>query len=119
MTMLTIGSSDDDRLDLVYAALANRKRREVLLVLSLRPASIAQLAGEQSLPAFHRHVIALEEAGLVERRKSGRVNFLALTRSGLQLAQQWIGQFHAYWGSDGETLENYVAHIIDSEGIDQ
>ncbi|MES2170736.1 MAG: winged helix-turn-helix domain-containing protein [Actinomycetota bacterium] len=113
--MLTIDEGDDDRLDLVYAALANRRRRQVVLTLSVRPASIAQLASQQgsSLPAFHRHVVALEEAGLVERRKSGRVTFLALTRSGLVAAQGWLGQFHSYWGNAGETLENYVA------GIDQ
>lgn len=108
--MLTV---EDDQLDLVFAALASRRRRQIVATLALRPASIAQLAQEQdsSLPAIHRHIVALEDAGLIHRRKAGRVNFLALTRSGLALAQGWLGGFHTYWGSDDETLDNYIAAI--------
>lgn len=104
---------DEDRLDLLFAALANRRRRAIVLALATHPASIAQLAQEQgmSLPAIHRHVIALEDAGLVHRRKAGRVNYLAITRSGLALALDWLGSFHPHWGSDEETLENYIAGI--------
>lgn len=104
----------DDELDLVLAALANRRRRRIVASLAIRPASIAQLAREQqsSLPAFHRHVTALEEAGLVHRRKAGRTTYLALTRSGLLTVQDWVGQFQAYWGTPDESLENYIASII-------
>jgi DNA-binding transcriptional ArsR family regulator len=105
--------ADDEQLDLVFAALASRRRRQIVSTLALHPASIAQLADAQgsSLPAIHRHIVALEDAGLIHRRKSGRVNFLALTRSGLALAQGWLGEFHTYWGSDEETLDNYIAGI--------
>ena len=104
---------DDDQLDAIFAALGNRRRRRIVLTLATRPVSIGQLAAEQgaSLPAIHRHVVALEEAGLVNRRKSGRVTFLALTRSGLLAAQGWLNGFHAHWGSSDESLENYLAGI--------
>ena len=109
--MLTV--SDEDALDRAFGALANRRRRHIVRTLALQPASIAQLAREQdvSLPAIHRHIIALEEAGLIERKKSGRENFLALRRVGVLIAQQWLGEFHAYWGESRESLENYVAAI--------
>jgi DNA-binding transcriptional ArsR family regulator len=108
---------DEDRLDLLFTALANRRRRAIVLVLATHPASIAQLADAQgmSLPAIHRHVVALEDAGLVTRRKSGRVNYLAISRSGLALALDWINGFHPHWGSDEETLENYIAALTDNE----
>ena len=114
--MLTV--EDDDRLDLVFSALASRRRRQIVSTLALHPASIAQLADEQgsSLPAIHRHIVTLEDAGLIHRRKSGRVNFLALTRAGLALAQEWLGDFHTYWGSDEETLDNYLAGIARANG---
>ena len=64
-----------------------------------------------SLPAIHRHVTVLEEAELIERKKHGRENFLALKRIGVLAAQQWLGEFHAYWGESHESLENYVAAI--------
>lgn len=106
-------TSDAKKLDRVLAALANKKRREVVYALGLQPASIGQLAYQQksSLPAIHRHIKVLEQAKLVRRKKSGRVNFLALDRSGLLLMQDWVAQYHAYWGSNEETLENYIDSI--------
>ena len=101
------------QLDCVLAALANEKRRRIVYSLGLQPASIGQLAKQQrsSLPAIHRHIRVLEQAKLVRRKKSGRVNFLALDRSGLLLMQDWIRQYHAYWGTNKETLENYIKKI--------
>lgn len=106
-------TSDAKKLDRVLAALANKKRREIVHTLGLQPASIGQLADQQrsSLPAIHRHIKVLERARLVRRKKSGRVNFLALDRTGLLLIQKWIAQYHAYWGTNEETLENYIASI--------
>jgi DNA-binding transcriptional ArsR family regulator len=109
--------SDEERLDLVFAALANRRRRQIVSTLALHPASIAQLADEQqsSLPAIHRHIVALEDAGLIHRRKSGRVNFLALTRAGLGLGRDWFAVFQTSWGSDEETLDNYIAAMKEAD----
>ena len=106
-------TNDAERLDQVLAALANGKRRWIVYALGLQPASIGQLADQQrsSLPAIHRHIKVLEKAKLVQRKKSGRVNFLALDRTGLLLVQDWIRQYHAYWGTNEETLENYIAGI--------
>ena len=99
-----------DDLSRVFDALANEHRREIMLILALQPRSISQLAELRglSLPAIHKHVRVLEEAAMVSRRKSGRTNFLALEREPLSRLQAWTGQFHPWWGTDGETPENYV-----------
>jgi DNA-binding transcriptional ArsR family regulator len=106
-------NKDADNLDQVFSALANSRRRQIVYALGLQPASISQLAYQQrsSLPAIHRHVKVLERAKLVQRKKSGRVNFLALDRSGLSLMQNWVLQYQAYWGTNRETLENYISNI--------
>lgn len=102
-----------ESLDQVFTALANKHRREIVYSLGLHPASIAQLADQQklSLPAIHRHILVLEQAKLVQRKKVGKTNFLALDRTALLVMQNWIAQYHAYWGNNQETLENYVARI--------
>jgi len=109
--------TDAAELDQVFAALANKRRRQIVYALGLQPASIGQLAAGQqlSLPAIHRHIKVLEEAKLVVRKKSGRVNFLALNRPQLLLMQDWIQQYRAYWGTQQETLENYVASMERAE----
>jgi DNA-binding transcriptional ArsR family regulator len=110
LSMITI---DAKKLDQVFTALSNKRRREIVYTLGLGPASIGQLAEQQrsSLPAIHRHIKVLERAKLVQRKKNGRVNFLALDRSGLLLMQHWVLQYQAYWGTQKETLENYIASI--------
>src|SRR3989344_5478863 len=96
-----------------FEALANEHRRSIVYRLSLQPASITQLANAEklSLPAIHKHIKILERSKLTRRKKSGRTNFLALDRTALRALRDWIEQYHAYWGSNEETLENYVAGI--------
>ena len=102
-----------DDLGRVFEALANEHRREIIRLLALQPRSISQLARlrQLSLPAIHKHVTALEDAGMVRRRKLGRTNFLALERGPLQRLQAWMDQFHPWWGTDAETLENYAGYL--------
>ncbi len=106
-------NKDADNLDQVFSALANSRRRQIVYTLGLQPASISQLADQQhsSLPAIHRHIKVLERAKLVQRKKSGRVNFLALDRTGLLLMQDWVLKYQAYWGTNQDTLENYISSI--------
>lgn len=110
---IIVNLSATDRLDVVFGALANSHRRKVVDLLALQPASIGQVAGQVglSLTAINRHITVLEEAGLIQRRKHGRVNFLAIRRGGLRLVQEWARQYDASWGTDDETLDNYVAAI--------
>jgi DNA-binding transcriptional ArsR family regulator len=98
-----------DDLDRRFAALANRNRRQMVYQLGLQPSSISRLAGDVglSLPAMNKHVGILEAAGLVVRRKLGRTTFLTLDRGAIRDVQAWLFQFHAYWGTEKETLENY------------
>jgi DNA-binding transcriptional ArsR family regulator len=100
-------------LDDVLAALANKHRREMVYVLGLQPMAISQLAEmrDLSLPAIHKHVAVLEDAGLVTRRKRGRTTFLTLDRSAMRGLQDWLAQFHTYWGSDEASLANYDRHL--------
>jgi DNA-binding transcriptional ArsR family regulator len=97
-------------LDAVFLALGNEKRRGIVRTLSFRPATVSQLAEEHhlSLPSIHRHIRALEEAQLLQRRKVGRTNFVAIKRQSLAAAQAWMAQFQPEWGNDDETLENYI-----------
>ncbi|HKX73304.1 MAG TPA: winged helix-turn-helix domain-containing protein [Candidatus Saccharimonadales bacterium] len=113
--MLTIAPlpRDDSRLDAVFTALGNAKRRSILETLSYRPATVSQLASEHdiSLPAIHRHIRSLEDAELIQRKKIGRTNFVAFNRQAFAAAQAWMMQYRTDWGNDKETLENYAAHF--------
>jgi DNA-binding transcriptional ArsR family regulator len=100
-------------LDDIFEALANHHRREIMYALGLQPHSISQLASMQhlSLPAIHKHIKILEEAKMIIRKKTGRSNFLALNRNSLRSLQDWLTQYHTYWGNNEESLENYNQYL--------
>lgn len=104
-------------LDKVFEALAHKHRREIIYVLSLQPHSISQLASmrELSLPAIHKHIKLLEKADLILRKKTGHTNFLTLNRKALRGLQEWLMQYHPYWGNNEETLENYAQYLEKKE----
>ena len=106
-------SDAEQNLDGVFEALANSKRRSIINTLAFRPATVSQLAQEHnmSLPAIHRHIRVLEDTQLIQRRKVGRTNFVALQRKHFATAQAWMGQYRLDWGNDEETLENYIASL--------
>ena len=112
---------DSKRLDRVFDALANKHRREIIYALSLQPCSISQLARmrELSLPAIHKHIKVLERADMIVRKKLGRTNFLALNRESLLGLQAWVMQYHAYWGNQAESLENYADYLAASASHDE
>ena len=63
------------RLDAVFGALADPTRRAVLAKLRHGARSVGELADPfgMSLTGFIKHLRILEEAGLIERKKVGRV----------------------------------------------
>jgi DNA-binding transcriptional ArsR family regulator len=105
--------SEPKDLDNIFEALGNQHRREIVYALGLQPHSISQLAHmrDLSLPAIHKHIKILENAGLIINKKSGRTHFLTLNRQALQGIQEWLMQYQAYWGNDKETLENYEQYL--------
>jgi predicted transcriptional regulator len=104
---------DSPQLDDALNALANQKRRSIIHELSLCPSTVKRLAknNDLSLPAIHKHIRILENAGLIIRKKSGRTNFVALDQSTLSVTQKWIMQYNTGWGNPSATLENYISRM--------
>lgn len=106
-------NNNNELLNPIFEALAHEHRREIIYTLGFQPQSISQLASQRglSLQAMHKHIKVLEKADLIIRKKSGRVNFIALNKKSLMTAQSWLMQYNTHWGSQKETLQNYVAGI--------
>ena len=109
--MSTLKETSD--LDLIFQALGNKHRREIIYALGLQPHSISSLATQRnlSLPAIHKHIRILEKSNLILTKKVGRVNFLALNKKTVLMLQDWLMQYHAYWGNDSDSFENYLEFV--------
>ena len=100
----------DDRLDLVFQALANRTRRELLRRVSAGPARVTDLAAPfgMSLPAVSKHLGILERAGLINRSIKGREHSCALGAAPMASAAEWLNAYQAFWHGNLDSLARFV-----------
>jgi DNA-binding transcriptional ArsR family regulator len=98
-------------LDAVFGALADPTRRAIVERLTKGEASVSELARpfDVSLPAISRHLRVLDEAGLIARRKDGRVNHCRLVEDSLKDAISWIVHYGAFWEERLDSLEALLA----------
>ncbi len=93
-------------LDHTFAALADPTRRAILARLALGEAKATELAApfSISLPAISKHLRVLEQAGLLERRKEGRIHHCSLRTEPLGEAAEWIEAARRFWGGQLDAL---------------
>jgi DNA-binding transcriptional ArsR family regulator len=79
-------------LDLIFTALGDPTRRDVLHRLKSGVLTISDLAAPyaMSLPAFLKHLRVLEAADLITRHKDGRTVHVRLNKKTLRAAAEWL-----------------------------
>ncbi|HEY3075805.1 MAG TPA: metalloregulator ArsR/SmtB family transcription factor [Burkholderiales bacterium] len=97
-------------LDGIFAALADRTRRKVMESLRKSAQPVSELAAghEMSLPGFMKHLQVLEDCGLIEREKEGRVVSCTLTARPLQDAAAWLAHYEKFWTERLDSLGRYL-----------
>ena len=63
---------------------------------------------KMSLNAVSKHILVLERAKLVKRRKVGREHFLSYRSEPLDTATKWMDDTRAFWGSRLDALERLL-----------
>jgi DNA-binding transcriptional ArsR family regulator len=98
------------RLDRVFHALADGTRRSILERLTQGQETLGELARPfgMTLPAVMKHVTVLEEAGLVESGKDGRVRRVRMRPQAMKDAAAWIERYREFWTKQFESLERYL-----------
>lgn len=104
-------SLPEQRVDAVFAALADPTRRHLVETLAGHPASATALAAELpiSRQAVSKHLKLLGEAGLVSSHRSGRESLFELEPSPLAEAAEWIGAVGAEWDERLSRLRSFLA----------
>jgi DNA-binding transcriptional ArsR family regulator len=100
-------------IDGVFRALTDRTRRSVVERLSRSPASVGDLAQpfDMALPSFVQHLRMLEECGLVQSTKKGRVRTYRLVPGRLKLAEDWLSRQRALWERRLDQLDQYLLKL--------
>jgi DNA-binding transcriptional ArsR family regulator len=107
------------RLDASFGALSDATRRGVLEQLGRADASITELAEtfHMTLTGMKKHVLVLEQAGLVATQKVGRVRTCRLGPRRLAEETAWIEAYRQLWASRFDALDEIVEELKHKEKV--
>ena len=102
-----------DRLDPIFAALADPTRRAILARLASGEATVTELAEpfEMSLPAISKHLKVLERAGLITRGRDAQWRPCRLDPAPLKEAADWVEEYRQFWEQSFDRLDEYLKEI--------
>ena len=105
--------ADSERLNLVFFALSDPIRRQILERLDGQALLVSELAApfDISLQAVSRHIQVLVRAGLVQQERSGRISKCSLEVGPLFEAAVWMNRYTKYWQQQFELLAATLGDI--------
>ena len=106
-------ASRTNRLDAVFAALADPTRRAIIERLSRGEARVTDVAEpfHMSLNAVSKHIRVLELSGVVERHRQGRDHILSINTRSLDEVDDWIERTRHYWEERLDAMERLLREL--------
>jgi DNA-binding transcriptional ArsR family regulator len=108
--------------DLVFHALADATRRDIVTVCLRGEHSVSGLARRypMSFAAVQKHVVVLERAGLVTKRRHGREQLVTGNIDAVRRAQRLLDQLETVWRQRVDRMAEILAEptitTTDNEG---
>jgi DNA-binding transcriptional ArsR family regulator len=104
-------------LDNTFSALAHPTRRRMLDLLAAGEMCVTDLAGRfpSALNVASKHIMSLERAGLVKRRREGRVHHLEMNATPLAEAAAFIERYRERWERQFDRLVRYLDELQDKQ----
>ena len=104
-------------LDSTFGALSDATRRGILAQLALGEATVTDLAApyKMSLPAVSKHLRVLEAAGLIVRRRDGRLHRCRLNPAPMKNVAEWLEYYKQFWERQFDALAIYLEEPTDQE----
>ena len=106
-----------DRLDIIFAALADPTRRRILAMLLEDDMAVTDVAEpfEMSLAAVSKHLGLLSRAGLISQEKRGRVKWCKLEPDALRDASVWMQGFGQFEPVNLDAFERFLDTELPSQ----
>lgn len=103
--------------DLIFAALADATRRDIVLRALSGHEGVAELASHypMSFAAVQKHVAVLERAGLVSKRRVGRRKVVQTEMEALRLARGLLDRYEALWRGRIDRMTDLIATTSSSK----
>ena len=106
-----------ERLDRVFAALADPTRRDLVARLAVGDATVTQLAApyEMSVQAVSKHLKVLQDAGLVSQRRDAQRRPCHLEAEVLDLMTGWVERYRRRAEERFTRLDAVLAAMAEDE----
>lgn len=98
------------QLDSIFASLSDPTRRDILARVAQSEMSIGDLVKRYnvSFAAISKHLMVMERAKLVCKRKEGRKQMVSLAPDALRSADEYLEQYRQMWQSRYDKLEELI-----------
>src|SRR5579871_1146248 len=82
-----------------FNAIAEPRRREILLLLADREHSVNEIVNALRVdqPSVSKHLRVLRDTGLVRMRCNGRQKLYKTNAEGIRPLHEWASEFERYW----------------------
>jgi DNA-binding transcriptional ArsR family regulator len=109
--MVVSQQQDEQRTDLLFKALGDATRRDILGRVGETELSVSALARlyPVSFAAIQKHVALLERAGLVSKERRGREQIVRAESEALRRAHQALDRLESLWRGRVERIEDILA----------
>ena len=100
----------DDRIDMIFAALADPTRRAILVLLLEDDMAVTDVAEpfSMSLAAISKHLSILTRSGLISQEKRGRVKWCRLEPEAMRDVSVWMQGFGQFDPLDLDAFERFL-----------
>jgi DNA-binding transcriptional ArsR family regulator len=107
-----------DRLNDIFAALADPTRRAILARLAAGEATVTELAEPFaiSLPAISKHLKVLEQAGLIVRGRNAQWRPCRLEADPLREVADWVDGYRRFWEQSKERYDRLDDYLRQAQG---
>ncbi len=98
-------------LDSIFLSLSDGTRRDILRLLNIyEKMSVSDIAIHYRLTfaAVSKHLMVLERAKLIHKRKKGRQQMIRLNASAFQAADEYLKQYEQLWHDRFNRLEKVL-----------
>ena len=103
----------DERLNAIFAALADPTRRAILARLMQSEATVTELAAPFpiSQPAISKHLKVLEKAGLISRGREAQWRPCRLEAGPLLEVRNWFERYRDFWEERFDRLDDVLREL--------
>ncbi|MDE2079362.1 MAG: winged helix-turn-helix transcriptional regulator [Patescibacteria group bacterium] len=101
------------RLDAVFSSLADPTRRDILRRVAKKELTVGEIAASYNLTfaAISKHLMVLEKANLVSKRRDGKTQMVQLAPKALADVEEFLKRYQTLWEARLDRLQALIEPI--------